>query len=45
MYYRDEDLNLYKIISETSDLYVCEGLKGPHVGRIVSFHKRTGKRI
>jgi len=45
MYYRDENLNLYKIISETPDFYICEGLKGPFAGRIVNFHKRTGKRF
>jgi len=44
MYYRDSDLNLYKIISETADFYICEGLKGPDAGRIVNFHKRTGKK-
>ena len=44
MYYRDGDLNLYKIISETPDFYICEGLKGPYSGRIVNFHKRTGRR-
>ena len=45
MYYRDENLNLYKIIEETADAYLCEGLKGPDTGRIVSFHKRTGKKL
>jgi len=44
MYYRDSDLNLYKIITETADFYICEGLKGPNAGRIVNFHKRTGKK-
>jgi len=43
MYYRDKNLNLYRIIDETADFYICEGLKGPHVGRIVNFHKRTGR--
>ena len=44
MYDRDSDLNLYKILDETADFYICEGLKGPDAGRIVNFHKRTGKK-
>ena len=45
MYYRDDDLNLYRIMDETPDLYICEGLKGPNTGRVISFHKRTGRSV
>lgn len=44
LYYRDNELNLYKIIDEMQDLYICEGIKGKYCGNIVNFHKRTGKR-
>lgn len=47
MYYRDEQLNLYRILDDSGHCYVCECIKGPHdiLGRIVNFHKTTGKRI
>lgn len=42
MYYRDKNLNLYKIISEYANVYICEALKGPHAGNIVTINKSTG---
>lgn len=38
-YYRDENFDLYAIIDETDTHYLCEGLKGDCVGKIVEFAK------